>query len=60
MVIPEFDIGETVYFINDPVQDEYIVSGYTVRKNLIIYLVSFVGAEKSAYNFEISKEKKIH
>lgn len=55
----KFNIGNTVYFINDPQQDAYLVIGFTIRPSGIIYLVRCVGIEDSAYEFELSVEKTI-
>lgn len=54
---PIFEIGQTVYVVTDPDQYARIVTGYTVRKNLIYYLVSFVDNEKQFEDYELTNEK---
>ena len=54
---PIFEIGQTVYVVTDPDQYARIVTGYTVRKNLIYYLVSFVDNEKQFEDYELTTEK---
>ncbi|CAL2094838.1 hypothetical protein [Tenacibaculum sp. 190524A02b] len=60
MVVTEYEIGETVYFVNDPIQEEFIITGYTVRPYGIIYLLSHCGSEKPAYDIEFSRDKTVH
>lgn len=55
----KYDMGDTVYFITDPVQDQFVITGFSVRPNGMIYYCSCCGEEKIAYDFEISEEKTI-
>ena len=54
---PIFEIGQTVYIVTDPDQYARIVTGYTVRKHLIYYLVSLVDNEKQFEDYELTTEK---
>ena len=57
-IIPKFKIGEIVYSITDPEQNARMVTGYTVRKNgLIFYLVTFIDCERQFEDFELTNEK---
>lgn len=53
------NIGDIVYFVTDEMQTPYIITGYQVRKNGIIWLISHNGNEVIAYEFELVTEKII-
>ena len=53
------EIGDVVYFITDKEQDQYIVTGYTVRQTRATYIVAHNGDEKDACEFELSNEKDL-
>lgn len=56
----DFNIEDIVYFKTDPNQDEYMVTGYEVRKNHILYIVSSgCNTEVHAQSFELSTNKII-
>ena len=55
----KYKYGETVYFVNDPHQSEYIVSGFSIRPNRFVYYVSNCGTEVTADEFELSNEIRI-
>lgn len=54
---PLFKIGDIVYSVTDPEQNARMVTGYTVRKNNLMYLVTFVDRESPFEAFELSTEK---
>lgn len=53
----KYKIGSFVYVITDPEQNARMITGFTVRKNGIYYLVSFVDCERQFEEFELSEEK---
>jgi len=55
----KFNIGDTVYLKTDIEQYKRIVTGYTVRCESIIYLVTLGEDENSHYDFEMSKKQDI-
>ena len=57
LINPKYKIGQIVYSITDPEQNARMVTGYTIRKNVILYLVTFVDCERSFEDFELSSEK---
>ena len=57
-ITPKYKIGEIVFSITDPEQNARMVTGYTIRKNgLIFYLVTFIDCERQFEDFELSSEK---
>lgn len=59
MIVPAFDIGETVYLLTDVDQLPRIVTGYLVRKDMIIYYLSQACSETTHYDFEICRDKQL-
>ncbi|WP_162816997.1 hypothetical protein [Myroides odoratimimus] len=62
-IVSKFELEEVVYFKTDSEQSEYIVTGFKVRGTkenpLILYLVSCMGHEVGAYEYELSSDKNI-
>ena len=55
-----FDIGEYVYLPTDENQSKWIVLGYNVRNNEVLYeIYNHNNGTYVAYGFEISREKEI-
>ena len=59
MVEPKFKIEQIVFLKTDPDQSERMVTGYTVRKRSITYLLALGIEETCHFDFEISEEKNI-
>lgn len=55
-IVSKFELEEVVYFKTDSEQSEYIV---TKESPLILYLVSCMGHEVGAYEYELSSDKNI-
>lgn len=53
----KFEIGQTVYSVTDPDQHARMVTGFTVRKSVIYYLVTFIDHERQFEEFELSNDK---
>lgn len=57
---PKFSIGEIVYLVTDPMQDEYIVTALRVEDKCIRYYISHGRIEEvQVAAFEISKIRQI-
>lgn len=57
---PEFRIGEIVYLVTDPMQEEYIITAYRVEWGNIYYLLSHGRNEEiQCQSFEFQREKII-
>ena len=54
-----FNIGDTVYLKTDIDQHKRMVTGYTVRNDGVVYLLSFGSEETSHYELEISDEMDV-
>ena len=54
-----FAIGDFVYLKTDEEQLRRIVTGLSIRPNLIIYTLALGSDESQHYDFEISKEKEL-
>lgn len=55
-----FDIGDYVYLPTDENQSKWIVLGYCIRNNDVLYdIYSHNSGTYVAYGFELSKEKEI-
>lgn len=54
-----FDYGENVYLTTDPQQMKRVVTGYIVRRGLIMYLVVCGTEETSHFDFELSYEPDV-
>jgi len=55
-----YKIGEYVYVKTDIEQKKRMVTGYTIRKGLVVFLVSCGSEpESSFYYFELSSEKDL-
>ena len=52
----KFEIGDYVYLKTDIDQYKRLVTGYTVRPNVVIYNLSFGSEETTHYELEISEE----
>ncbi len=53
----EFKIGQLVYFVTDPEQIAFIVTGIIEREHGYVYLVSYgSNPEVEVYSMEISNE----
>jgi hypothetical protein len=55
----KFKIGEIVYFKTCQDQDEYMITGYKVTPNAILYYVSLKGYETLVYDIEITNTKDV-
>ena len=56
----EFDIGEYVYLPTDEDQAKYIVLGYNVRTQEVLYEVyNHNNGAYVAYSFELSRSKEL-
>ena len=55
----KFKIGTIVFVKTDKEQDERIITGLTIRKNLISYGATLNNTENWFYDFELSTEKDI-
>ena len=55
----KFKIGDYVYLKTDIDQYKRMVTGYTVRGNSIVYLLSFGSEETSHYDIEIDEEMDV-
>ena len=56
----EYEIGEYVYLPTDEHQAKYIVLGYNVRNNEVLYeIYNHNNGAYAAYVFELSREKEI-
>lgn len=53
----KFKMGQIVFLITDPEQNERIITGWIVRPNQIIYYVTFCTNESTHYEIEIGTEK---
>ena len=54
----EYSIGDTVYITTDAEQAKYLVLGYSVRDNAVLYEVyNHNNGEYIAYGFELSTDK---
>lgn len=56
MIKPKFEIGKPIYLKTDSDQEEHILTGYTVRPGVIIYLTSLYKTESPHYEFELTAE----
>ena len=54
----KYKIGDIVYHITDPDQNQKVIVGYMIRKNNIQYQTSQNGNYDTVYEFEISYDKK--
>jgi hypothetical protein len=55
MVIPnKYNIGDIVYLVTDPDQNERMVIGINIRQGAILYLLAFGPIESFHYEIEIS------
>jgi len=52
-----YQIGESVYLVNDPDQYEWIVVGYYIRENEVRYVISFMGDEIVSSGVELQNTK---
>ena len=52
----KFEIGDYVYLKTDIDQYKRLVTGYTVRPNVVIYNLSLGSEETTHYELEISEE----
>lgn len=60
LINPLFKIESIVYFITDPMQDEYMIIGYKVYKNTLKYIVGHAGEnEIECFDYEITDTKII-
>ena len=50
-------MGQIVFLITDPEQNERIITGWVVRPTHIVYYVSFSTMETTHYDIEIATEK---
>lgn len=59
-ISPVYNIGDFVYFITDPMQNEYLVIGYKVYRDIIKYIVGHAGEnEIDCFDYEITDTKII-
>lgn len=60
LIEPKYKIGETVYFVTDPEQRQFIVIALIVELTCIKYRVGHSSCnETDCHSFEITNEKKI-
>lgn len=60
LIEPKFNIGDTVYFVTDPEQREFLVIAIIIELTCIRYRVGHSSSnETECQCFEISNEKKI-
>lgn len=56
----DYNIGETVYLPTDAHQSRYIVLGYNVRHNEVLYeIYNHNNGAYVAYGFELTREKEL-
>lgn len=53
----DFEIGQIVYFKNDPEQKPYIVTGGRFSPLGVSYYVCHIGDQKEAFKIELSRDK---
>jgi hypothetical protein len=53
----KFKIGQIVYSVTDPDQNARMITGYTVRRDTIYYLATFIDSERSFEDYELTTEK---
>lgn len=55
---PKFHIGQIVYLVTDPVQEEYIVTALRIENKAVKYYISHAFNEEiQTEDFEIQSEK---
>lgn len=54
---PAFCIGQIVFLITDPEQEDRMITGYIVRPQQIVYYLSKGTQETVHYEMEIATEK---
>lgn len=60
LIRPQYEIGDFVFFITDPMQNEYLVIGYKVYRDIIKYIVGHAGEnEIDCFDYEITDTKII-
>lgn len=55
----KFTIGQMVYLKTDPEQPQRMVTGFVIRKNIILYELCSGTVDTTHYDFEISVEKDV-
>ncbi len=58
-ITTEYNFFDTVYLKTDPEQSERLVTGFDVRPNGIVYVLSFGVSNSYHYGPEISVEKDV-
>lgn len=58
-VTTKYGFGDTVYLKTDPEQFPRMVTGFDVKPNGILYLLSFGSGNSYHYDIEISLEKDV-
>lgn len=55
--VTKYNITETVYLIHDPEQLPLTVTGIIIRPTGVAYVLSYLGEDAQAYDFEMSRER---
>ena len=55
----DYNFGDAVYLVNDPMQDLYLITGIYIAPDGYSIYISHCGREFKVYAFEISREKTI-
>ena len=55
----DYNLGDTVYFVTDPDQQEYQVIGYRLEVSNLSIIISAGTRSFLAFEFELSKTKRV-